>query len=85
MNSIQLIEAYAHGIRDFSNMDLHGLYLSYEDLSGCDFSKSDLVNARLNYSILNDCDFSLAEMKHANLCAAKIAKAKFTFFSEKWD
>lgn len=52
---------YESGKRDFLNIDLSNIDLSYSSLSGCHFHRCKLENLNLSYSNLDDCQFTECE------------------------
>ena len=75
----QVIKKLKKGDEDFSHLDLRGLDLSKQDLSGCNFSYAILDNANLELSNLSDCNLSFTNMAFSNLGGADLRNANLYF------
>lgn len=70
-----LLQAYAAGKRDFSNLSLIAANLSSADLKGADLSYADFSEADLSQANLRGADLSYARLREANLTGADLRGA----------
>jgi uncharacterized protein YjbI with pentapeptide repeats len=80
MDLDEVLEQYAHGRRDFheidlSETDLSGLNLSGINLRGANLSESDLISTNLSRSDLGGANLSQADLSNANLISADLSDA----------
>lgn len=71
----EFLARYAAGERNFQNIDLSGVELSYFDLKGCNFIGANLQGANLSYSCLESAKLVIANLEGANLTKANLRKA----------
>jgi formylglycine-generating enzyme required for sulfatase activity len=74
MSAKELIEKYQAGRRNFKNLDLSGVDLSWEDLSDVDFQGADLEKARFRGATLVKANFSGSNLKHSDLSETNLAQ-----------
>jgi formylglycine-generating enzyme required for sulfatase activity len=74
MNARELIEEYKAGRRNFKNLDLSGIDLSWAKLSDIDVQGSDLEKARFRGATLVKANFSGSNLKHSDLSEANLAQ-----------
>ncbi len=79
MTREELIEAYARGERDFSELALNGI-----DLSGLDLSEINLSNSNLNGANLVGTNFSKANLTKADISGAAASRANFSDAEMGW-
>jgi formylglycine-generating enzyme required for sulfatase activity len=75
MNARELIEKYKAGRRNFKNLDLSGIDLSWAELSEIDVQGSDLEKARFSGATLVRANFSGSNLKHSDLSGTNLTQA----------
>jgi formylglycine-generating enzyme required for sulfatase activity len=75
MDAKALIKDYKAGRRNFKNLDLRGINLSWEELSDIDFQGSDIDKARFSGATLVKANFSGSNLKHSDFSGVNLSQA----------
>lgn len=78
MSSLQIMELYKKGERDFSYVTCSNVNFSKANLSGCNFSNSVLSFNYYEDANLSGCDFSNANLEWSSFRRADLQKSNFT-------
>ena len=72
----EFLMRYEAGERNFQNIELPGVVLSYFDLRGCNFIGANLKGANLSHACLEGANLVIANLENANFSDANLRKAK---------
>lgn len=74
-----IVEAYQHGIRDFSQMNLHG----HVHIQGVDLTGANFTGSRLTTCTFTDCNLTAVNFTDCNLTGAEFYNCNVT--KARWD
>lgn len=74
-NTVELLNQYAVGKRDFTSIELSGVDLRSANLKGADLSYAELSGTNLSGANLRGVDLSYANLNQANLSEANLRGA----------
>jgi len=85
LSTLQIIEEYKNGKRDFSNIIcIGGIGFANAKLSGCNFRKSNISYCNFDDADLSDCDFTEANLEWSSFQRVDLRRSDFTKANLSW-